>query len=113
MEDHGGAVQGQPRMTHATQQAGVGAHRLFGLVEQIVPQMDQAHHSTNPSHGTMFLLQPVDLETISVIERTKEIGVMRAIGAQTHIIMGMFVLEGLLLLILYFILFPILNFLPS
>jgi len=67
----------------------------FGLVEQMVPQMDQAHHSTNPSHGTMFLLQPVDLETISVIERTKEIGVMRAIGAQSHIIMGMFVLEGL------------------
>ena len=33
--------------------------------------------------------------SISVIERTKEIGVMRAIGAQSHIIMGMFILEGL------------------
>ena len=31
---------------------------------------------------------------ISVIERTKEIGVMRAIGALSHTIMGMFVLEG-------------------
>ncbi|MDX1522002.1 MAG: FtsX-like permease family protein, partial [Anaerolineae bacterium] len=34
--------------------------------------------------------------SISVVERTKEIGVMRAIGANTPIIMGMFVLEGVL-----------------
>ncbi len=34
--------------------------------------------------------------SISVVERTKEIGVMRAIGAKTPVIMGMFVLEGLL-----------------
>ncbi len=34
--------------------------------------------------------------SISVVERTKEIGVMRAIGAQTPIIMGMFVMEGVL-----------------
>ena len=32
--------------------------------------------------------------SISVIERTKEIGVMRAIGARSHIIMSMFILEG-------------------
>lgn len=34
--------------------------------------------------------------SISVVERTKEIGVMRAIGARTSVIMGMFVLEGIL-----------------
>lgn len=34
--------------------------------------------------------------SISVVERTKEIGVMRAIGARSAIIMGMFVMEGIL-----------------
>jgi putative ABC transport system permease protein len=34
--------------------------------------------------------------SISVTERTKEIGVMRAIGAKTPVIMGMLVLEGIL-----------------
>jgi putative ABC transport system permease protein len=34
--------------------------------------------------------------SISVVERTKEIGVMRAIGAKTPLIMGMFILEGTL-----------------
>jgi putative ABC transport system permease protein len=33
---------------------------------------------------------------ISVAERTKEIGVMRAIGAKTLVIMGMLILEGVL-----------------
>lgn len=34
--------------------------------------------------------------SISVVERTKEIGVMRAIGAKTWVLMGMFILEGVL-----------------
>ncbi len=34
--------------------------------------------------------------SISVVERTREIGVMRAIGARTLTIMGMFVMEGVL-----------------
>jgi putative ABC transport system permease protein len=34
--------------------------------------------------------------SISVVERTREIGVMRAIGARTFTIMGMFVMEGVL-----------------
>ena len=34
--------------------------------------------------------------SISVVERTKEIGVMRAIGAQSNAILGMFVMEGVL-----------------
>jgi len=34
--------------------------------------------------------------SISVVERTREIGVMRAIGARTPTILGMFMLEGLL-----------------
>ena len=34
--------------------------------------------------------------SISVVERTREIGVMRAIGAQSLTIMGMFVMEGVL-----------------
>ncbi len=34
--------------------------------------------------------------SISVVERTKEIGVMRAIGARTLVLLGMFVMEGVL-----------------
>ncbi len=34
--------------------------------------------------------------SIGVIERTKEIGVLRAIGARTHTILGIFVMEGVL-----------------
>jgi putative ABC transport system permease protein len=34
--------------------------------------------------------------SISVVERTREIGVMRAIGAKTPTILGMFMMEGLL-----------------
>lgn len=33
--------------------------------------------------------------SISVIERTKEIGILRAVGARSRTIVGMFVLEGL------------------
>jgi putative ABC transport system permease protein len=33
---------------------------------------------------------------ISVVERTREIGVMRAIGARSPAIMGLFVMEGVL-----------------
>jgi putative ABC transport system permease protein len=34
--------------------------------------------------------------SIGVIERTKEIGVLRAVGARSHTIMGIFVMEGVL-----------------
>jgi putative ABC transport system permease protein len=34
--------------------------------------------------------------SISVVERTREIGVMRAIGARSSVILGMFVMEGVL-----------------
>jgi putative ABC transport system permease protein len=34
--------------------------------------------------------------SIGVIERTKEIGVLRAVGARSHTILGIFVMEGLL-----------------
>ena len=34
--------------------------------------------------------------SISVVERTKEIGVLRAIGARSKTILGMFVMEGVL-----------------
>jgi putative ABC transport system permease protein len=34
--------------------------------------------------------------SIGVIERTKEIGVLRAVGARSHIILGIFVMEGVL-----------------
>jgi len=34
--------------------------------------------------------------SISVVERTKEIGVLRAVGARSGTIMGMFVMEGML-----------------
>jgi hypothetical protein len=35
--------------------------------------------------------------SIGVVERTREIGVMRAIGARTRTIMGMFVMEGIVI----------------
>jgi len=34
--------------------------------------------------------------SLGVVERTREIGVMRAIGARSRTIMGMFVMEGIL-----------------
>ena len=34
--------------------------------------------------------------SISVVERTREVGVMRAIGARSRTIMGMFLMEGML-----------------
>jgi putative ABC transport system permease protein len=34
--------------------------------------------------------------SIGVIERTKEIGVLRAVGARSHTILGIFVTEGVL-----------------
>ena len=34
--------------------------------------------------------------SIGVIERTKEIGVLRAVGARSHVILGIFVMEGVL-----------------
>src|SRR6185436_9156657 len=34
--------------------------------------------------------------SIGVIERTKEIGVLRAIGARSHTILGIFIMEGVL-----------------
>ena len=34
--------------------------------------------------------------SIGVIERTKEIGVLRAVGAKSHTILGIFVMEGIL-----------------
>ena len=34
--------------------------------------------------------------SISVVERTREIGVMRAVGARTHTILGMLIMEGVL-----------------
>jgi putative ABC transport system permease protein len=42
----------------------------FGLIEQMVPQMDFAHHSTFPSHGTLYLTKPVDLATIESLRKT-------------------------------------------
>ncbi len=36
----------------------------FGLIEQLIPTMDSSHRSTSPSHATMFLLPPVDRDTI-------------------------------------------------
>jgi putative ABC transport system permease protein len=48
--------------------------------------------------------------SISVVERTREIGVMRAIGARSRTIMGMFVMEGLLQGLLSWLLAGLLSF---
>lgn len=48
--------------------------------------------------------------SISVVERTREIGVMRAIGARSPTIMGMFVMEGVLQGLLSWLLAALLSF---
>jgi len=46
--------------------------------------------------------------SISVVERTREIGVMRAIGAKTPTLLGMFVMEGVLQgLLSWFVVVPL------
>lgn len=46
----------------------VGA--TFGMVDQMLPQMDQAHQFTEPSHGSLYLLEPIDLDTINSLRKT-------------------------------------------
>lgn len=48
--------------------------------------------------------------SISVIERTREIGVMRAIGARSRAVMGMFMLEGILQGLLSWVVSGLLSF---
>jgi putative ABC transport system permease protein len=48
--------------------------------------------------------------SISVVERTREIGVMRAIGARSRTIMGMFLMEGVLQGLLSWLLAGLLSF---
>ena len=48
--------------------------------------------------------------SISVVERTREIGVMRAIGARSRTIMGMFLMEGILQGLLSWLLAGLLSF---
>lgn len=49
--------------------------------------------------------------SISVVERTREIGVMRAIGAKSRTIMGMFMMEGVLQGLLSWLMAALLSFL--
>ncbi len=49
--------------------------------------------------------------SISVVERTREIGVMRAIGARSRTIMGMFMMEGVLQGLLSWLIAAVLSFL--
>jgi len=48
--------------------------------------------------------------SISVVERTREIGVMRAIGARSRTIMGMFMMEGVLQGVLSWLMAALLSF---
>jgi putative ABC transport system permease protein len=48
--------------------------------------------------------------SISVVERTREIGVMRAIGARSRTIMGMFMMEGVLQGLLSWLIAALLSF---
>lgn len=41
----------------------------FGLVNQMIPAMDFAHHQTNPSHVTMFFTQPVSRNIINELKK--------------------------------------------
>jgi len=41
----------------------------FGMVDQMLPTMDNAHRSTDPSHGTIYLTQPVDEDTVMALEK--------------------------------------------
>lgn len=58
----------------------VGA--TFGMVEQMLPTMDAAHVSTDPSHGTMYFNRPVDRDTILALQ---DIPGVEAVEAATEI----------------------------
>src|SRR5512133_1991189 len=36
----------------------------FGMIEQLVPNMDAAHQSIHPANATLYTNEPVDRETI-------------------------------------------------
>jgi putative ABC transport system permease protein len=42
----------------------------FGMVDQMLPTMDEAHRLTKPSHVTLFTTRPVDLDIILALRRT-------------------------------------------
>ncbi|MCB0034323.1 MAG: ABC transporter permease, partial [Anaerolineales bacterium] len=66
---------------YANNQFGIVANLLFGLAVVM---------------GVVGGIGLMGSLSISVVERTREIGVLRAIGAETPTIMGMFVMEGVL-----------------
>lgn len=41
----------------------------FGMVEQMLPAMDSSHQATLPSHGEMYLTQPIDMDTIIALKK--------------------------------------------
>ena len=51
----------------------------FGMVEQMLPAMDAAHRSSFPSHGTMYLTQPVARDTILALHNNSRCGERRGV----------------------------------
>lgn len=41
----------------------------FGMAEQMLPAMDSAHQSSQPSHATLYLTQPVDRDTLLTLRK--------------------------------------------
>ena len=51
---------------------GVGVFAVgitFGMVEQMLPTMDAAHIATHPSHGTLYLDQPISRDIIYALRK--------------------------------------------
>jgi len=53
----------------------------FGMVDQMLPAMDAAHIATAPSYGTLYLYQPIDLDTVIALKKLPNVADIDPINA--------------------------------
>ncbi len=53
----------------------------FGMVDQMLPAMDSAHIATVPSHGTLNLMQPVDMDTVIALKKLPNVADIDPVNA--------------------------------
>ena len=70
---------------------------VWGAKEFILKDVFLTWQASSPSTVGLIVSPPVDDMMINVMERSREIGVMRAIGASAGVIAGQFIGEGLIL----------------